>query len=122
MTETDAGSAARSAKQAAASRMATRRTVDPGKVVRDSFTMPLTDYALIGVLKQRCIGFGIPMKKSELLRAGLAALDRLPDQDLEEVVAAVESVKTGRPPGKKKRKKGKGKKRKKSNRAKRKKK
>jgi len=103
------------------SREATTKIVDPGKVIRDSFTMPLADYELIGFLKRRCIGLGIAMKKSELLRAGLAALDRLPDQDLAQVVAAVESVKTGRPPGKKKRKKGKGKKRKKSHRAKRKK-
>jgi len=82
----------------------------PGKVVRDSFTMPLADYALIGSLKRRCIGLGMAMKKSELLRAGLLALDRLPDATLFEVVASVESVKTGRPPGKKKRKKGKRKK------------
>ncbi|HXX82970.1 MAG TPA: hypothetical protein VEN29_03205 [Casimicrobiaceae bacterium] len=81
--------------------------MEPGKVVRDSFTMPVADYDLIGILKQRCIGLGIAMKKSELLRAGLAALDRMPDQDLAQVAAAVESVKTGRPPGKKKRKKGK---------------
>src|SRR6516164_7661164 len=90
------------------------------KVIRDSFTMPAADYELIGVLKQRCIGLGIAMKKSELLRAGLAALDLMPDQELAQVVATVESVKTGRPPGKKKRKKGK--RRKKSNRTKRKKK
>jgi hypothetical protein len=82
--------------------------------------MPAADYKLIGVLKQRCIGLGIAMKKSELLRAGLAALDLMPDQELAQVVATVESVKTGRPPGKKKRKKGK--RRKKSNRTKRKKK
>jgi hypothetical protein len=75
-----------------------------GKVVRDSFTMPLADYALIAALKQRCIGLGIAMKKSELLRAGLAALDQLPDESLTQVVAAVERVKTGRPPGRKRRK------------------
>ena len=97
-------------------RTATATSVEPGRVVRDSFTMPLADYELIGVLKQRCIGLGIAMKKSELLRAGLSALERLPDQDLAQVVAAVESVKTGRPPGKKKRKQGR---KKNSNRAKR---
>jgi len=77
----------------------------PGKVIRDSFTMPLADYALIDILKRRCIGLGVAMKKSELLRAGLTTVDRLPDERLTEVVAAVESVKTGRPPGKKKKKK-----------------
>ena len=35
----------------------------------------------------------------------IAALQRLPDEGLVQVVTAVENVKTGRPPGKKKRKK-----------------
>jgi hypothetical protein len=91
--------------------------VKPGKVVRDSFTMPLADYGLIGVLKRRCLNLGIAMKKSELLRAGLTALQRLPDPDLAQLVATVESVKTGRPPGKKK-KKGKKKRRQKHRRSK----
>lgn len=76
-----------------------------GKVIRDSFTMPADDYERIGILKQRCIGLGVAIKKSELLRAGLAMLERLPDENLAAVAAAVESVKTGRPPGKKKKKK-----------------
>jgi hypothetical protein len=76
-----------------------------GKVIRDSFTMPLADYELIGALKERCIGLGIAIKKSELLRAGLASLEQLSDVNLAQVVGAVESVKTGRPPGKKKKKK-----------------
>jgi hypothetical protein len=80
------------------------------RVIRDSFTMPVGDYELIGVLKTRCIGLGIAVKKSELLRAGLHALARIPDESLAQVVRAVESVKTGRPPG--------GKKKKKANRAK----
>jgi hypothetical protein len=86
-------------------RKQTSKNVEPSKVIRDSFTMPLADYELIGVLKKRCIGLGVAIRKSELLRAGLAALDRLPDASLAQVVAAVESVKTGRPPGKKKKKK-----------------
>ena len=74
------------------------------KVIRDSFTMPAAEHQLIGALKNRCIGLGVAIKKSELLRAGLAALVRLPDEKLTKAVAAVESVKTGRPPGKKKKK------------------
>jgi hypothetical protein len=83
------------------------------KVIRDSFTMPAAEHQLIGALKNRCIGLGVAIKKSELLRAGLAALVRFPDKKLAKAVAAVESVKTGRPPGKKKKKR-------KTNRAKRK--
>jgi hypothetical protein len=86
-------------------RKETSKNVEPAKVIRDSFTMPVADYELIGVLKKRCIGLGVAIRKSELLRAGLAVLDRLADASLAQVVAAVESVKTGRPPGKKKKKK-----------------
>ncbi len=86
-------------------RTETSKNVKPAKVIRDSFTMPVADYELIGVLKKRCIGLGVAIRKSELLRAGLAVLDRLADASLAQVVAAVESVKTGRPPGKKKKKK-----------------
>jgi hypothetical protein len=83
-------------------------------VIRDSFTMPVRDYELIGALKSKCIGLGLAVKKSELLRAGLHALTQISDENLAQVIAAVESVKTGRPKGKKKRKKtnrAKGKKR-----------
>ena len=79
--------------------------VQPVRVVRDSFTMPIEDYGRIGVLKERCIRLGVALKKSELLRAGLVALDRLPDESLSQLIAQVERVKTGRPPGKKRRKK-----------------
>jgi hypothetical protein len=74
-------------------------------VVRDSFTMPVADYELIGALKSKCIALGLAVKKSELLRAGLHALTQISDENLARVVSAVERVKTGRPKGKKKRKK-----------------
>ena len=86
--------------------MAKRSDRVHAKVIRDSFTMPREDHQLIGVLKERCIGLGIARTKSELLRGGLRALTQLPDPSLKVVVAGIESVKTGRPPGiKKKRKK-----------------
>ena len=72
-----------------------------GKVIRDSFTMPLADYQLIHALRQRCIELGASIKKSELLRAGLRMLQGLPSDHLKAVVKSVESVKTGRPPTKK---------------------
>src|SRR5215467_5510890 len=75
------------------------------RVVRDSFSMPTADYALIAALKQRCLRLGLAMKKSELLRAGLTTLDQLPDETLLRVAMTVESVKTGRPPGKAKNRK-----------------
>src|SRR5450631_772413 len=47
------------------------------KVVRDSFTMPQTDYNIISEIKQKALKAGIQVKKSELLRAGLQALAKL---------------------------------------------
>jgi hypothetical protein len=67
------------------------------KVVRDSFTMPKADYERIAILKQRCLEAGVPVKKSELLRAGLQLLEASSAQRLAAAIAALETVKTGRP-------------------------
>jgi hypothetical protein len=68
-----------------------------GKLVRDSFTMPQADFALIGLLKERAIGFKRPAKKSELLRAGLQALASLNDTTLKAALDALAPLKPGRP-------------------------
>ena len=67
------------------------------KVVRDSFTMPKSDYEKIAELKKRCTAAGVPVKKSELLRAGLHMLAFAPEKRLIAAVEALEQVKTGRP-------------------------
>jgi len=67
------------------------------KVVRDSFTMPEHDYGKLAELKRKCLAGGVQVKKSELLRAGLLALEALEDKKLLSVVAQVEAVKMGRP-------------------------
>lgn len=67
------------------------------KVVRDSFTMPEHDYGKLADLKRKCLAGGVQVKKSELLRAGLLALEALSEKRLLSVVAQVEAVKTGRP-------------------------
>jgi len=67
------------------------------KMVRDSFTMPENDYAQFAELKKRCLQAGLQVKKSELLRAGLAGLSKLTDAALTKAVKQVEIIKTGRP-------------------------
>jgi hypothetical protein len=67
------------------------------KVVRDSFTMPKADYELIAALKQKCLKAGVSVKKSELLRAGLQLLESSSEKRLVAAIAALETVKTGRP-------------------------
>ncbi len=67
------------------------------KLVRDSFTIPKGEYALLGELKTRAAGLARPTKKGELLRAGIAALTRMGDAAFLSALGAVPSLKTGRP-------------------------
>ncbi len=67
------------------------------KVVRDGFSMPADDYALIANLQAQCLKAGIAATKSALLRAGLRALREMSRDDLAELVGSLEKVKTGRP-------------------------
>lgn len=68
------------------------------KVVRDTFTMPRSDYEKIATLTQRCLNAGVLVNKSELLRAGLILLEAASDEHLRAAASAVEKIKTGRPP------------------------
>jgi hypothetical protein len=67
------------------------------KLVRDSFTIPKTEYAVLDELKLRAVKLAHPVKKSELLRAGIKALNGLSDTALLAALKAVPSIKTGRP-------------------------
>ncbi len=67
------------------------------KVVRDSFTIPKAEYAQIGELKKRALALGQEVKKSELIRAGLLLLSQHNDAGLRKALAAVPTLKTGRP-------------------------
>ena len=67
------------------------------KLVRDSFTMPDGEYALIAALKKRCLDAGVPAKKSEILRAAVANLATLSDASVVAAVRRLDVIKTGRP-------------------------
>lgn len=67
------------------------------KLVRDSFTMPEFDYVRIKALKARLLNAGMEIKKSEILRAGLLALENMSDTQLQAFAEQVERIKTGRP-------------------------
>ena len=67
------------------------------KMERDSFTIPRDEYAQIAILKKRLEALGKPVKKSELLRAGLKLLAAMDDHALQTAVIAVPIIKTGRP-------------------------
>ncbi len=67
------------------------------KVVRDSFTMPQDEYQKISEIKEICLKAGLPVKKSEVLRAGLKALGELNAAQLKRALAGLGKIKTGRP-------------------------
>lgn len=67
------------------------------KLVRDSFTMPKTEYAAIDALKARAARLGRPAKKSEMLRAGVQALTAMTDAQFLACVSGLPAIKTGRP-------------------------
>ena len=67
------------------------------KVVRDSFTMPQSEYQKIAAIKETCLKAGLPVKKSEVLRAGLKALVKMNAAQLKRSLAGLEKIKTGRP-------------------------
>jgi hypothetical protein len=75
-----------------------KERVKKEKVVRDTFTMPRSDYEKIKKLTQRCLDEGVLVNKSELLRAGLGLLEAASPEQLRAAASAVEKVKTGRPP------------------------
>ncbi|AKU24806.1 hypothetical protein ACZ75_09560 [Massilia sp. NR 4-1] len=67
------------------------------KLVRDSFTMPETEYAVLGQVKKSCLKAGFEIKKSELLRVGVALISQIDLATLQSVLASLPQLKTGRP-------------------------
>jgi hypothetical protein len=67
------------------------------RLVRDSFTMPEPDFALIAALKARTMAAQRETKKSELLRAGLQVLMALDDGMLMNALGRLQPLKLGRP-------------------------
>jgi outer membrane biosynthesis protein TonB len=89
--------AAPTAKPAPSGKSAKPAKARKVKLVRDSFTMPETEYAVIALLKKRCLKAGVFAKKSEILRAAVAGLMKLSDASVLAAIRRLEVIKTGRP-------------------------
>src|SRR6476469_6685432 len=76
---------------------AVREKVRKTKLVRDSFTMPEQEYAVLSQVKKACLKAGFEIKKSELLRIGVALIRQLDMATLQQVLASLPQLKTGRP-------------------------
>ena len=67
------------------------------KLVRDSFTMPEQEYALLGQVKKTCHAGGLDIKKSELLRIGVAQLAAMGLKKIKAAQTALTPLRAGRP-------------------------
>jgi hypothetical protein len=67
------------------------------KMIRDSFTFPKAEYAVLDGLKMRAAKLGSPAKKTELLRAGIKAIAAMQDAAFVAALKSVPNLKTGRP-------------------------
>ena len=67
------------------------------KLIRDSFTMTRNEHAQLSALKLAAMALGLDVKKSELLRAGVAALAAMSPTQLKAAMASETSLQTGRP-------------------------
>jgi hypothetical protein len=67
------------------------------KLLRDSYTIPKAEYAVLDALKLRAATLARPSKKSEVLRAGIVVLSAMSDKAFVAALNAVPSLKTGRP-------------------------
>jgi hypothetical protein len=86
-----AASAPRAGKTVTPANTVKKATGEPKKLklVRDSFTLPKVEYAVIDILKTRAQRLARPAKKSEIVRAGLKALVAMSDA---EFLACVSSL------------------------------
>ena len=78
--------------------------VVPGKakvkkdvLVRDSFTMPQSEYQVLSLVKKACLQAGIEIKKSELLRIAVVQLAGLSVRKIATLQKGLNKIQAGRP-------------------------
>lgn len=71
-------------------------SIESQRVIRETFSLPPIDRNLIQTLRDRCLGAGVYVSKSELIRAGLHVLEALATQELCAAIATVERLPVGK--------------------------
>ncbi len=66
-------------------------------VQRIGFSMPTKDIELLEQVKMRCLKMGIDISKSELIRAGIHALNKMKNSDVEKIMTSLSETKIGKP-------------------------
>ncbi len=67
------------------------------RLIRDTFTLPESDYLLLSECKKRGLSLQLELRKSEIIRAGLKLLSKQDETNFMKAVTNVEKIKTGRP-------------------------
>ena len=67
------------------------------RIIKDTFTMPESDYVLLEKCKDRALDYRIVMNKSEAIRAGLIQLNNLSGENFIKAIKLVKKVHIGRP-------------------------
>ncbi len=74
------------------------KRLTPGSaVIRQTFSMTLADEALIDEIRINLCAIGVILNRSEVIRAGIAALRYLDADSVVEVLNDVPKIKAGRP-------------------------
>ena len=98
LSEQPADLKARAAGNAPAASQVTAKPVAPAgeMAVRDTFSMPGDEYAVIEKIRNKAAREGYIYSKSEVVRAALLALNALPPKDVMYRLSTVEKIKPGR--------------------------
>jgi hypothetical protein len=67
------------------------------KLVRDSFTIPESEYVVLSSVKKACLEASIEVKKSELLRVAIGQLSQMSIPKLSNALNNLQKIQTGRP-------------------------
>ena len=68
----------------------------PMTVIRKTFTMPDNVDTMVGALRRRFGRVGALLNQSEVVRAGLVALKKCDDRELQEIAQKLERFRPGR--------------------------
>jgi hypothetical protein len=74
-----------------------KEKIKKAKLVRDSFTMPDDEYQGLGEIKKACLKAGFEVKKSELLRIGVAVIRKMDAAAIKGMLSSLAPLKAGRP-------------------------
>ncbi len=80
-------------------RVTRKRPKGESVIIRETFSLPPGESAQIDTARRRSAMAGLMVNRSEIIRAGIAALQVLDDATFLQVVSTVPKLKTGRPAG-----------------------